>query len=119
MTTTALQLALIARGYSVGSAGADGVFGRATISAVKAFQADHGLSVDGIAGPKTLFALDAGKAAGILPASPLFIPWFEEAKRKQGLHEIRDKAKLAACLKSDGATLGDPSKLPWCGSKQG
>lgn len=32
-----------------------------------------------------------------------------------GWHEIRDQKRLSAWLKSDGATLGDPTKLPWCG----
>ncbi len=35
----------------------DGIFGSITEEAVKTFQADHGLTVDGIAGPKTLAAL--------------------------------------------------------------
>jgi uncharacterized protein (TIGR02594 family) len=38
-----------------------------------------------------------------------------EAKKVMGLHEDRDRAVLAKWLKSDGKTLGDPSKLPWCG----
>jgi uncharacterized protein (TIGR02594 family) len=38
-----------------------------------------------------------------------------EAKKVLGLHETRDRAVLAKWLKSDGKTLGDPSKLPWCG----
>ena len=36
---------------------ADGVFGRQTRSAVRAFQAGHGLEVDGVVGPQTLGAL--------------------------------------------------------------
>ena len=32
-----------------------------------------------------------------------------------GLHEVRDNAALREWLASDGATLGDPAKLPWCG----
>ena len=35
----------------------DGIFGSRTQTAVKAFQKDYGLAVDGIAGPKTLKAL--------------------------------------------------------------
>lgn len=55
----ALQLAMIALGYSCGRAGADGEFGPKTRSAVKAFQEDHDLSVDGIAGPNTFAAFNA------------------------------------------------------------
>ena len=49
---------MIALGYSCGAYGADGEFGRATESALKAFQADNGLTVDGIAGEKTFAVLD-------------------------------------------------------------
>lgn len=43
------------------------------------------------------------------------IPWLIELNKVFGLHETRDKVKLSTWLKSDGATLGDPTKLPWCG----
>lgn len=54
---TALQTYLIHLGYSCGDNGADGVFGSGTRAAVRAFQRDHGLTVDGIAGRKTWAAL--------------------------------------------------------------
>ena len=53
-----MQTLLIAAGYSVGKAGADGIFGSGTESGVLAFQADNGLSPDGICGPMTWAALD-------------------------------------------------------------
>ena len=55
---TSLQTALMNRGYDLGKWGADGKFGDATEKAVKAFQADMGLTVDGIVGPKTWTALE-------------------------------------------------------------
>ena len=48
-----LQNMLISIGYNVGSAGADGVFGRATESAVRSLQMASGISADGKIGPKT------------------------------------------------------------------
>lgn len=54
-----LQLALIALGYSCGRWGADGEFGKATRSAVRAFQTDAGLAADGVAGPQTFKAINA------------------------------------------------------------
>lgn len=52
---TYMQLNLIGLGYLSDSA--DGSFGPKTAAAVKAFQADYGLSVDGIAGQATQVAL--------------------------------------------------------------
>ena len=52
------QELLMKAGYDVGSYGADGKFGAKTQSAVKAFQRDHGLTADGIVGPKTWEVLD-------------------------------------------------------------
>lgn len=54
---TLLQTKLVNRGYSVGSCGVDGDFGSATLSAVKQFQKDHGLTADGIVGRRTWSAL--------------------------------------------------------------
>ena len=52
-----LQQALISAGYDVGGSGADGSYGPATQAAVTQYQKDHGLSVDGLAGPETQGAL--------------------------------------------------------------
>lgn len=49
----ALQLLLIGRGFSCGSAGADSSFGSGTESAVRTYQSKKGLTVDGIVGKKT------------------------------------------------------------------
>lgn len=56
---TLAQTELIQKGYDCGSFGADGQFGAATEKAVRAFQKDHGLTVDGVIGQKTWAALDA------------------------------------------------------------
>lgn len=53
----ALQRALLTLGYDLGRWGADGVYGPATSDAVRAFQRAAGLSIDSIAGPKTIAAL--------------------------------------------------------------
>ena len=51
-----LQTDLTSLGYDPGKI--DSIYGKQTKAAVEAFQRDHGLSVDGIAGDKTLAALD-------------------------------------------------------------
>ena len=58
-----LQIDLIRLGYDCGKWGADGDFGDATEIAVRAFQRDHDLAVDGEFGSKSLAALNAALAA--------------------------------------------------------
>lgn len=53
----AVQVALLCRGYSVGSYGIDGDCGPDTTAAIKAFQRDNGLEVDGVVGPMTFAKL--------------------------------------------------------------
>ena len=61
---TLAQTELQQRGYNIGAAGIDGIFGKGTEAAVKAFQKDHTdengnkLTVDGVIGQKTWWALD-------------------------------------------------------------
>lgn len=58
---TLMQTKLIQRGYSLAPYGADGKFGNTTEMAVRGFQRDHNLVVDGICGRNTWAALDDGK----------------------------------------------------------
>lgn len=53
-----MQTMLIDAGYPCGNFGADGEFGGATLAALRAFQRDNGLEVDGIYGPATRAALE-------------------------------------------------------------
>ena len=59
-----LQEKLEDAGYSVGSAGTDGIYGNDTFKAVAAFQEDHGIPVTGVADPETIKALSGKPAAG-------------------------------------------------------
>jgi uncharacterized protein (TIGR02594 family) len=86
MTTRELQAALKARGFDPGTI--DGVMGRNSIAAIRAFQAANGLVVDGIAGPATLARLAAaGVKAAADPLHSLSMPWFSEALRAIGVQE--------------------------------
>ena len=53
-----LQTMLLKLGYDLGPCGIDGDFGKCTDAAVRKFQKDQGLAVDGICGPKTQAALE-------------------------------------------------------------
>lgn len=110
-TTLDIQRALKAAGFDPGPL--DGIKGRMTTAAVKRFQESKGLVADGIAGPKTIAVLFPAVPGEPLQSSPL--PWMELAARKKGLHERNNYTAVSTFLKSDGKTLGDPRKLPWCG----
>ena len=56
-----MQTKLIQRGYDLNPYGADGKFGAKTESAVRKFQADNGLVVDGICGRNTWSALQSSQ----------------------------------------------------------
>lgn len=103
-----VQRKVLAAGFDPGTI--DGLPGVNTRRAISAYEAKHGLVPDGIIDPRLL------KALGITePAGPIDPPWLAILRSKQGLREKEDYAALAAWLKSDKRTLGDPRKLPWCG----
>jgi hypothetical protein len=52
-TVEEYQRELIAEGHDLGPAGADGIMGKKTKAAIIQFQQLHGLTPDGIVGPKT------------------------------------------------------------------
>lgn len=58
---TYLQQRLTARGYGVGKI--DGIFGAKTLEAVKAYQAENNLTIDGVVGVKTWKSLEPEVAA--------------------------------------------------------
>ena len=110
-----IQRALADRGFNPGPA--DGVRGRLTIAAIKRFQAANGLKPDGIVGPETTRVLFPETQNQPIPVgrSPDAHPWLDLARRKMGLHEVRDNSILRAFLKLGKGTIGDPAKIPWCG----
>ena len=102
----------------------DGIRGRKTNAAITAFKRSVGLKARPFIGPVTWKALfDNVQIPATMPNRTLDrrppngpdAPWMDEALRKMGLHEGTHNRTLSNWLKSDGATVGDPSKIPWCG----
>lgn len=98
----------------------DGIVGRLTYAALVEYQRRVGLYPSGVADSKTVSLLRMSNTthdvAGESPNSPKIVPpWISIARSKMGLTETRDRTELMKFLRSDGNTLGDPSKLPWCG----
>ena len=109
-----LQKKLLQIGYYLGSYGADGDYGDATVTAVRKFQKDNSLAVDGEAGPNTLAAVDKilpivqqeqkAIANRLRQAQPKdfsvqpIINWAENERNyteKDSLTDLDDKAKNA------------------------
>lgn len=55
--TKEIQAFLIGIGYDLGPAGADGKMGKKSMDAIRTFQGLHGLTADGVVGPRTRAAL--------------------------------------------------------------
>jgi len=114
-----IQQALQLKGFDPGEI--DGVWGRNSIRAVKQFQAEKGLEVDGIVGPNTRAALfgetaTADAAANMLASSTIMLPWFEEAKHLIGLSQMDDGDNPIIMDWADDLDIHYPNdEVPWCG----
>lgn len=113
-TIQQIQHELARKGFDPGVI--DGIWGRRTESAVRAFQAANGLLADGIVGPVTWKALfGAAKFDGEWDNPG--IQWFQEARRLIGIKEDVGPGNQPIIL--DWATkAGIPYKsddIPWCG----
>ena len=110
----AIQKALRDRGFNPGEI--DGIWGRRTITAVRAFQTTRGLKVDGVMGPVTASAL-FGTNALVAEGSAVPLVWYEEAKRLMGTREKPGPASNQTLLdwakELDIKYPGDD--IPWCG----
>jgi uncharacterized protein (TIGR02594 family) len=97
--------------------GIDGVAGKNTRSAMQHFMRSKGFSTsvrsDKKSGMVIKFVADN---AEILPSavSDHPVPWMAIAYANIGLHEVADNAALQKFLRSDGETVGDPKRVPWC-----
>jgi len=96
-----VQKALIALGYSLPKYGVDGIRGAETIAAVKKFQQDNKLTVDGDPGPQTVAALNTSLDSNPEVAKTLRQSTIADVKVKNGGSTI-SPADVADYLKSKG-----------------
>lgn len=118
MTIRDIQTALAKAGYRPGPI--DGVWGRQTAAALRAFQKDKGLAVDGIAGPQSVAALAALSAPGSAAPAPSRPPlvWLAEARHLLGLKEgpgAINNPKILQWAENLGQTMYRTDDIPWCG----
>ncbi len=108
-----MQEALRGLGYNVGPI--DGDFGPMTANALRAFQRDHGLTVDATYGPQTRAAMDAARRPAPAPAAPAPVPSapapapsaaaVPQSSLRRGSHG-EDVKLLQAALQSLGYSVG-------------
>lgn len=102
-----LQTDLLRLGYDCGKWGADGDFGDATEMAVRAFQRDHDLEMDGEFGPKSLAAMEKALAALEAPAeNPHYVII------KGGNCYVRDDSNTSGDIRG---VAHEGAKLPYLG----
>ena len=115
MTIIEIQKALAAKGFDPGNI--DGVWGRRTVAAVRAFQASKGLLADGVVGPVTAKALDPNAQPAKDSLDEVSLVWFQEARRLHGLKEVAGPGDNEAILEwADNLDLHYAhDEIPWCG----
>lgn len=106
-----VQSRLLGLGYRPGAL--DGVYGEATERAVRAFQGDHHLTVDGVVGPMTALAISGAKPRPAPPApkpgsSPGLLA-LAEALKHIGVTE----SPAGSNLQPFGVWFG-LNGVPWC-----
>jgi uncharacterized protein (TIGR02594 family) len=109
-----VQTALAQQGYKPGPL--DGIWGRQTAAAVRAFQTRNGLDPDGIVGPLTLARLIPSAPAPTGFAQPGLV-WLKEAMRLMGTKETPGVGSNPVILDwaSDMGIRYSGDDIPWCG----
>lgn len=104
-----LQKLLIAKGYSCGSCGADGIFGSGTKKAVIAFQKANGLTSDGLAGKQTMAKLRSHSSENWI--SKLQVECNSQGFSNQKVDGIAGKNTLEGCPTLKTGAKGKITKL--------
>ena len=98
LSTVEVQAHLRTYGFLVGAA--DGELGQQTVAATMAFQRVNGLAVDGVVGPRTMAALEAGSAEPVLQGGPA--DRIEVDLDRQLLHLVEGSARVVTLQVSSG-----------------
>lgn len=91
----------------------DGLPGPKTSFAIIEFKKSVGLAARDYVGPITFEELTGHPLQGDSAPPPDYAPWYAEMLKYIGKTEF--DLEIAAWLASDGATVGDPAEVPWCG----
>lgn len=119
MDVLSIQKLLNSRGFNPGEL--DGVWGRRTMQAVRAFQKAHGLTPDGVVGPLTMEALlGTFGAPTTAPEEVRGVPlvWYEEALKLMGTRENKTRGASNAEIIKWAQDLDidyHDDDIPWCG----
>jgi uncharacterized protein (TIGR02594 family) len=118
MSTRAIQEALSKAGFDPGPV--DGIRGRRTIRAIKAFQAANGLVADGLVGAKTRAVLfGSAEPETEEPFEiPATIPWLETAYELIGTQEkpgAGTNEAIVGWAEDLELTSYNDDDIPWCG----
>ena len=109
-----VQSILAQLGYKPGPL--DGIYGRQTAEAIKAFQARSGLVPDAVVGPLTAAALLTAFPLDDVDPEPPRV-WYAEAARQYGTREIPGPASNHTILQwaNDRGIPYNNDDIPWCG----
>jgi uncharacterized protein (TIGR02594 family) len=117
MNVRDIQAALQAAGFNPGPV--DGVRGRQTIAAIKAFQASNGLTADGIIGPQTAGKLFRDRVPAVSQFEiPATTPWLQTAFELMGTREKPGKGSNEAIIgwaRDLEIVSYNDDDIPWCG----
>lgn len=101
----------------------DGVFGKNTLEAVKRYQAQKNLGIDGVVGPKTWKSLvksDDKKPEAVVPTVIIESSneWMKIARKEIGQAEIVGKEHNPRIIKYHASTTlkAKSDEVPWCSS---
>lgn len=100
-TVTKIQNFLVSRGYDIGNAGIDGIYGKDTYNAIRKYQQDNGLTADGMWGE------DTNSIHRVLNATNA--PYRNDTSGRSGAHRGSEPGRNVSGLQSGKVSYTDMS----------